>query len=151
MFPHRIHDTLRSDARFATQRPEHHRVRRRCCIPRSGRNHFNRKQRSDSRLPPTLHASTIFIQRPYSQAPLLAKRRPQQSTRFKLRNQRLDLGPAPPPPHHSRFAHSSSAPLNAATEQSALLRRIPMNYHRFPQRWFMEVAIPFALCPMHKA
>ena len=92
-------------------------------IPRRRRDQFNGKQRSGSRPWPTLHESTIFIQCPYSQAPLLAKRRPHQSARFKLRNQRLDLSPAPPPPHH-RFAHNFSAPLNATTKQGALLRRI---------------------------
>jgi transposase len=99
-------------------------------IPRRGRNHFNGKQRSGSRLRPALHASAIFIQRPYSQAPLLAKRRPQQSARFKLRNQRIDPSPAPPSPHHSRFTHNSSAPLNAAQEQGALLRRLLLNERR---------------------
>jgi hypothetical protein len=35
---------------------------------------------------------TIFIKRPYRQATLMAKSSPQQSTRFKLRNQGLNLG-----------------------------------------------------------
>jgi len=68
-----------------------------------------------------MHALTIFIQRPYGQAPLLAKRYPHQSTRFKLRNQGLDLDQTTSPVHHSHFAHSSSASLNAAQEQGALL------------------------------
>jgi hypothetical protein len=68
-----------------------------------------------------MHALTIFIKRPYRQATLMAKSSPQQSTRFKLRNQGLNLGQTTPPVLHSHFAHSSSAPLNAAQEQSALL------------------------------
>jgi len=87
------------------------------CIPRRREDYFNRKQRSGPKLRPALHASTILIQRPHSKAPLLAKRRPRQSTRFKLRNQRFDLGPTTPPPQHSSFAHNSSAPLNAAAEK----------------------------------
>jgi len=55
-----------------------------------------------------MRALTIFIQRPYRQAPLLAKRCPHQSTRFKLRNQGLDLDQTTSPVHHSHFAHSSS-------------------------------------------
>ena len=72
-----------------------------------------------------MHALTIFIQRPYRQATLLAKGRPQQSTRFKLANQGLDLGKTTSPVYHSHFAHCSSATLNAEQEQGALLRRIP--------------------------
>ncbi len=72
-----------------------------------------------------MHALTIFIQRPYRQATLLAKSRPQQSTRFKLADQGLDLGKTTPPVNHSHFAHCSSATLNAKQEQGALLRRIP--------------------------
>ena len=86
-------------------------------IPRRRRDYFNRKQRSGPKLRPALHASTILIQRPHSKASLPAKRHPRQSTRFKLRNQRFDLGPTTPPPQHSSFAHNSSAPLNAAAEK----------------------------------
>jgi hypothetical protein len=93
-------------------------------IPRRGGNHFDGNESPASRMPSTMHALTIFIQRPYRQPPLLAKSRPQQSTRFKLTNQGLDLGQTTPPVYHSRFAHSSSAPLNTAQEQGALLRRI---------------------------
>ena len=93
-------------------------------MPRRRRDHFHRKQSSGSRLRLALHASTVLIQRAYSQATLLAKCRPHQPTRFKFRNQGFHLSTAPPPPHHSRFAHNSSAPLNSATEQHALLRRI---------------------------
>jgi hypothetical protein len=71
-----------------------------------------------------MHALTIFIQRPYRQAPLLAKGRSQQSARFKLANQGLDLGKTTSPVYHSHFAHSSSATLNAEQEQGALLKRI---------------------------
>ena len=60
-----------------------------------------------------MHALTIFIQRPYRKAPLLAKSRPQQSTRFKLRNQGLDLCQSTSPAHYSHFAHSFSTTLNA--------------------------------------
>jgi hypothetical protein len=38
-----------------------------------------------------MHALTILIQRPYRKATLLAKGRPQQSTRFKLADQDLDF------------------------------------------------------------
>jgi hypothetical protein len=71
-----------------------------------------------------MHALTIFIQRPYRKATLLAKGRTQQSTRFKLTDQGLDLGKTTPPVNHSHFAHCSSATLNAKQEQGALLRRI---------------------------
>ena len=91
------------------------------CIPRSGRNYFDRKQGAHTRSRSTMHAPTIFIQRPHSQAALLAKRLPHQSTRFKLRNQRLDFRPASPPPHYSHFTHNSSALLNPAEKQGALL------------------------------
>ena len=93
-------------------------------IPRRGGNHFDGNKSSSSQLPSTMHALTIFIERPYRQASLMAKSSPQQSTRFKLRNQRLNLGKTTSPVLHSHFAHRSSAPLNAAQEQSALLRRI---------------------------
>jgi len=73
-----------------------------------------------------MHALTIFIQRPYRQAPLLAKGRSQQSARFKLANQGLDLGKTTSPVYHSHFAHSSSATLNAEQEQGALLKRIQL-------------------------
>jgi hypothetical protein len=36
----------------------------------------------------------------------------------------MDLGQTTSPVHHSHFAHSSSATLNAEQEQGALLRRI---------------------------
>ena len=72
-----------------------------------------------------MYALTIFIQRPYRQATLLAKGRTQQSTRFKLADQGLDLGKTTTPVYHSLFAHCSSATLNAKQEQGALLRRIP--------------------------
>ncbi len=71
-----------------------------------------------------MHALTIFIQSPYRQASLMAKCSPQQSARFKLRNQGLDLSQTTPPMLHSHFAHCSSATLNAEQEQGALLRRI---------------------------
>jgi hypothetical protein len=71
-----------------------------------------------------MHALTILIQRPYRKATLLAKGRTQQSTRFKLADQCLDLGKTTPPLYHSNFAHCSSATLNAKQEQGALLRRI---------------------------
>jgi len=93
-------------------------------IMRHRGNHFDGNKRHASRLPSTMHALTIFIQRPYGQAPLLAKNCTPQSTRFKLPNQALDLGQTTAPAHHSHFAHTSSRPLNAAQEQSALLRRI---------------------------
>ena len=93
-------------------------------LPRWRPNHFDSNHRPSGRSRPTMHALTIFIQRPDSQASLPAKRFPHQSTRFKLRNQSLGLGPATPPPHHSHFAHNSSAPLNTAVQQGALLRRI---------------------------
>ena len=80
-----------------------------------------------------MHPLTIFIQRSNSQASLPAKRFPLQSTRFKLRNQNLGLGPAPPPPHY-HFAHNSSAPLNPAAQQGALLRRIQLLDPRGPTR-----------------
>jgi len=68
-----------------------------------------------------MHALTIFIQRPYSQATLLAKRRPRQSTRFKLRNKDLNLSQTTSSVLHSHFTHGSSATLNAAQQQSVLL------------------------------
>ena len=46
MFPHQIHDALRSDARFAIQRPEHHRARRRCCHPAPRREPLRPEQKS---------------------------------------------------------------------------------------------------------
>jgi predicted nucleotidyltransferase len=95
-------------------------------ILRYGGNHFDGNKRPASRMPSTLHALTIFIQRPYGQAPLLAKRCPHQSTRFKLCNQGLDLDQTTSPVHHSHFAHSSSPPLNAEQEQGALLRWIQL-------------------------
>src|SRR6266567_2773292 len=102
------------------------------CIMRRRRNHFNWKHWPATRLRPPMHASTIFIQRPQSQAPLPAKSLPKQSTRFKLRNQRLGLSTTTPPPHHSRFAHNSSPPLNLAAQQSALLRRIRCSRFSLP-------------------
>jgi len=90
-------------------------------IPRRRRDYFNRKQRAGFRLWSPLHASTILIQRPHSKAPLPTKRRPRQSARFKLRNQGFDLGPTTPPPQHSSFAHSYSAPLIVEREQGVLL------------------------------
>jgi hypothetical protein len=86
-------------------------------------NDFNRNYRPGDRSWPTMHPLTILIQRSNSQASLPAKRFPLQSTRFKLRNQNLGLGPAPPPPHY-HFAHNSSAPLNPAAQQGAMLKRI---------------------------
>ena len=71
-----------------------------------------------------MHALTILIQRPYRKATLLAKGRTQQSTRFKLADQGLDLGKTTPPLYHSHFAHSFSATPNAEQEQGAFLRRI---------------------------
>ena len=71
-----------------------------------------------------MHALTIFIQRPYRHASLLAEYCPHQSACFILRNQSLHLGPATPPLYRSRLAHNSSATLNAELEQNALLRRI---------------------------
>jgi hypothetical protein len=71
-----------------------------------------------------MHALTIFIQCPYHQATLLAKDRTQQSARFKLANQGLDLGKTTPPVNHSHFTHCYSATLNPKQEQGALLRRI---------------------------
>jgi len=88
------------------------------------RNHFDGNKRPASRLPSTMHAQTIFIQRPDRQASLLAECRSHQSARFILRNKSLDLGPATPLLHHSRFTHGSSPPLIAEQEQGALLRRI---------------------------
>src|SRR3954451_22421818 len=82
----------------------------------SGPKHFDRKNRSVTRWLSLVHPPTIFIQRSYCQAALPAKCFPQQSTGFKLRNQRLDLGLTAPSPHHSCFAHSSSPPLNEAGE-----------------------------------
>jgi hypothetical protein len=106
------HTSIRRPLRNSTT--EHHRAwRRLLTCPRSGGNHFDRNKSPASRLPSTMHALTIFIQRPYRQATLLAKGRPHQSTRFKLRNQGLDLGQTTPSVHHSHFAHSSSATLNA--------------------------------------
>jgi len=67
---------------------------------------------------------TIFIKRPYRQASLMAKSSPQQSTRFKLRNQGLNLGQTTSPVLHPHFAHSYSAPLNEEREQGGLLGRI---------------------------
>jgi len=93
-------------------------------IPRRGGNHFDGNKSPTLRLASTMHTLTIFIQRPYSQATLLAKRRPRQSTRFKLRNKDLNLGQTTSSVLHSHFAHSSSATLNTAQEQSALLGRI---------------------------
>ena len=87
----------------------------------SGPNYFHWKHGPATRSPTRLRASTIFIQRSYGQASTLAKRIPLQSTRFKFRNQRLDLGPATPPPHHSHFAHESSATLNSFVQQGAFL------------------------------
>jgi hypothetical protein len=55
-------------------------------LPRRRPNHFNSNHRPGDRSPPIMHAPTIFIQRPDSQASLPAKRFPHQSTRFKLRN-----------------------------------------------------------------
>ena len=63
-------------------------------------------------------------------APLLAKGRTQQSTRFKLADQGLDLGKTTPPVNRSHFAHCPSATLNAKQEQGALLRRIREASHR---------------------
>jgi hypothetical protein len=71
-----------------------------------------------------MYALTILIQSPYRKAMLLAEGSPQQSTRFKLADQGLDLGKTTPPVNHSQFAHCSSATLNAEQEQGALLRRI---------------------------
>jgi len=71
-----------------------------------------------------MHALTILIQRPYRQATLLTKGRTQQSTRFKLADQGLDLGQITPLVNHSHFAHRFSATLIAEQEQGALLRRI---------------------------
>jgi hypothetical protein len=84
------------------------------CIPDCRRNQFNRKQGPATRSPTTPHALTIFVQRPHSHATLLAKSLPLQSTRFKLRNQRIGLGPTSPLPNLSNFAHNSSASLNKA-------------------------------------
>jgi len=96
------------------------------CITLRRRNQFNSKQAPDTRTRLPKHASTIFIQRRHSQATLPAKCLPLQSARCKLRNKRLNLGPTTPPPNYSHFAHNSSATLNAAEQQSALLRRIRM-------------------------
>ena len=96
-------------------------------IPRRRGNHFDGNKSPALRLASTMHALTIFIQRPYSQATLLAKRRPRQSTRFKLRNKDLNLGQTTSSVLHSHFAHSSSATLNTAQEQSALLGRIRLS------------------------
>jgi len=74
---------------------------------------------------------TIFIKRPYRQASLMAKSSPQQSTRFKLRNQGLNLGQTTSPVLHPHFAHSYSAPLNEEREQGGLLGRIQMCDMRF--------------------
>ena len=90
-------------------------------LTRRGGNYFDGNKSPALRLASTMHALTIFIQRPYNQATLLAKRRPRQSTRFKLRNQGLNLGQTTSPGHRSHFAHSSSAPLKAVREQCALL------------------------------
>jgi hypothetical protein len=95
-------------------------------ILRSGPNYFHWKHGPATGSPPRVRASAIFIQRSYGQASLLAKSLPLQPTRFKFRNQCLGIGTAAPPPHHSHFAHESSAPLNAAVQQGALLRRIPL-------------------------
>jgi hypothetical protein len=95
------------------------------CLLRPRPNHFNRNHRPGDQSPPTMYPLTIFIQRSNSQAALPAKRFPLQSTRFKLRNQNLGLGPAPPPPHY-HFAHNSSATLNPAEQQGAMLIRIPL-------------------------
>jgi len=93
-------------------------------IPRRGGNHFDGNKSSSSQLPSTMHALTIFIKRLYRQASLMAKSSPQQSTRFKLRNQGLNLGQTTSPVLHSHFAHSYSAPLNEEREQGGLLGRI---------------------------
>ncbi len=103
-------------------------------FPRSGGNHFDRNKSTASRLTPTMHAPTIFIQRPYRQATLLAKSRPQQSTRFKLADQGLDFGKTTPPVNHSHFAHCSSATLNTKQQQRALLRRIRPCIHATGRR-----------------
>jgi len=95
-------------------------------IPRRGGNHFDGNKSSSSQLPSTMHALTIFIKRLYRQASLMAKSSPQQSTRFKLRNQGLNLGQTTSPVLHSHFAHSYSAPLNEEREQGGLLGRIRM-------------------------
>jgi hypothetical protein len=93
-------------------------------ILRRGGNHFDGNKALAFRLSPTMHAFTIFIQRPNDQASLLAKCCPHQSARFILRNQGLDLGQTTSPLNHSHFAHIQSASLNAAQEKGALLRRI---------------------------
>jgi len=89
-----------------------------------GGNHFDRNKSPAPQLPSTMHALTIFIQRPHRQAPLLAKRCTLQAARFKLRNKHLCLSQTTSSVLHSQFAHSFSASLNAEREQSALLRRI---------------------------
>jgi hypothetical protein len=92
----------------------------------SGGNHFNGNKRPAFQPLSTVHALTIFIQRPNCQAALLAKICPHQSARLKLRNQGLDLGKTTTSVLHSHCAHSASAPLNAAQEKDALLRRIQL-------------------------
>jgi len=91
------------------------------CITPYRRNQFNRKQVPTTRTRLPKYASTIFIQRRHSQAAMPAKCLPLQSTRCKLRNKRLNLRPTTPLPNYSHFAHNSSATLNAAQQQSALL------------------------------
>ena len=155
MFPHQIHDILRSDVRFVIQRLEHHRARRRRWTSRAAEgDNFDRNKSLATRLPSTMHALTIFIQRPYRQATLLAKGRSQQSTRFKLADQGLDLGQTTSPAYHSHFAHCSSATLNRDHEQGALLRRIPSSCltrlrgrrrgHAVPDGLALAVVLPSA-------
>ncbi len=122
-----IHDILRFDVHCAIQRLEHHRACEAVHILCRRGNYFDGNESPAARLPSTTYASTIFIQRPYGQASLLAKCYPHQSARFILRNQCLHFGPATPPLYRSRFTHGSSATLNAEHEQNALLRRIPLS------------------------
>ena len=99
---HRIHDALRSDARCATQPPEHHRARHSFASCARRRNHFHRKHRDPpSDCAPTLHASTIFIQSPHSQAALLGKTPPASIHSLQT----------PPPEPQLRPGCAASAPL----------------------------------------
>ena len=116
--PHRSHDALQSDVRFAAQPPANYRHRNHCLTKpiqqEAEARHANVHHERADDIYPAFHSKVL----------LPAKCFPHQSTRFEPCNQRLDLSPTTPPPHHSRFVHNSSAPLIADAQQGVLPRRI---------------------------
>ena len=113
----------RSDVRRATQPPENLASRIPVWILPGGPNDFDRKHRPATRLLSLVRASTIFIQRSYCQAALLAKRLPASIHGLQIRQ------PAPRLRPDCAALRTTPASLihqvpNEAVQQGALLSRI---------------------------